>query len=113
MNIAPGAGLVGAREDRVSRDRESVVDPWHRVRDLDQPSHHAIGSVEGRRVGHLKVHDQIARVLLGNEPRRDGFEEPIGDEEAAQVDDQGDRAEPHDTAYRADVNIRQPGEGHG
>ena len=71
-------GRVGPQQDRLARHGHGMLDTRRLVRDFLDPGHDAHRALQARGVRQLHVHQQVAFVLRGNEPRRGLVEAPPG-----------------------------------
>jgi len=66
-------------------------------------SHGLLCALDGRRVRHLHVNDEVALVLRRNESCGHGDQTVIGEKNEHRIDEQSDGAKAHDLAQPADV----------
>ncbi len=62
-----GGGGACPRKDRETRYRERVLNAGGFLGDRHELAHDFLGAVEGRGVGQLHVHHQVALILVGDE----------------------------------------------
>ena len=91
-------GRVAGQVDRVGDARLFAGDLAHLADDL-------VGAVERRAVGKLRVENQIALVLLGNEADRHGLEAEVGQTHQAAVDQQHNHADAQQPADHPAVDV--------
>ncbi len=107
-NAIPAVRAVHEAVDRESRERHGVRDARLREQDPIHLVNHFLGAVERRRLGQLRVRDEVLLVLLRDEARGHAREAEPGQEQQPAVNRDREPRAAQQAARDADVAQRRP-----
>jgi len=94
---------VGVGQERHSLDAQRIGDAFRLLDDLLDLAHHLLGAAERGRVGQLRVDQQVALVLIGNEPARHRGKPKVRQPEQSAVNQQHDQAQAEGASHQVRV----------
>ena len=103
-----GVGRHGEGRRVEASERRDMLDAGRLQDDVGRPLHHRLGPFQRGARRQLQHGDQVALVLLRNEPGRRAGELHAGDADQRGIDDQHHRQPAHQSSGDAAVTVGQP-----